>query len=303
MSVGGDSRPGRPSTSTNDDHIERAHAVIRGNRHLTIREVTDEVGISIGSSHRIFTEKLQMCRVSAKFVPHLLADDQKEKHVEISQEMLASANGNEKFLKNIITGDETWVYRYDVETKMQSSQWIWKGSPRLKKAQMSWSKIKVMLVVFSDWKGIVHHEFVLCGQTVKKTVVPEVLVRLRDAVCRKRPELWENWTWMLHHDNAPAQVSLLIHSYPAKHQTSTAPNPPYSPDLAPADFFLFPKLKTTLKERRFQTIEEIKENVVRELLAVTVSVFQEAFKQWKKCWEWCIASKGDYFERTVLKML
>ena len=75
--------------------------------------------------------------VSAKFMPRLLADDQKEKRVEISQELLASANGNEKFLKNIITGDETWVYRYDVETKMQSSQWIGKGSPRPKKARMS----------------------------------------------------------------------------------------------------------------------------------------------------------------------
>jgi len=95
------------------------------------------VGISIGSSHQIFAEKLQMHRVSAKFMPRLLADDQKEKRVEISQELLASANGNEKFLKNIITGDETWVYRYDVETKMQSSQWIGKGSPRPKKARMS----------------------------------------------------------------------------------------------------------------------------------------------------------------------
>jgi len=42
-------------------------------------------------------------------------------------------NGNEKFLKNIITGDETWVYGYDVETKMHSSQWMGKGSPRPKK--------------------------------------------------------------------------------------------------------------------------------------------------------------------------
>jgi len=61
------------------------------------------------------------------------------------------------------------------------------------------------------------------------------------------------------------------------------PHPPYSPDLAPADFFLFPKLKTTLKGRRFQTIEEIQENAVRELPAITESAFQEAFQQWKKC--------------------
>jgi len=65
----------------------------------------------------------------------LLTDDQKEKHVEISLELLANASGNENFLKNTITGDETWVYGYDVETKMQSSQWMGKGSPRPKKKQ------------------------------------------------------------------------------------------------------------------------------------------------------------------------
>ena len=114
---------------------------------------------------------------------------------------------------------------------------------------------------------------------------------------RKRPELWENQTWLLHHDNAPAHASLLIRSYLAKHQKSVVPHPPYSPDLAPAEFFLFPKLKTTLKGRRFQTIEEINENAVRELRAITESAFQEAFKQWKKRWEPCITSRGDYFER------
>jgi len=74
-----------------------------------------------------------MRHVSAKFVPRLLTNDQKQNRVEISHELFANANCNENFLKNIITGDETWVYGYGVETKMQSSQWIGKGSPRPKK--------------------------------------------------------------------------------------------------------------------------------------------------------------------------
>jgi len=101
---------------------------------------------------------------------------------------------------------------------------------------------------------------------------------------------------MLHHDNAPAHASLFIRSYLAKHQTFVVAHPPYFPELAPADFFLFPKLKTTLKGRRFQTIEEIQENAIRELRAITESAFQEAFQQWKKRWERCSASRGDYFE-------
>jgi len=150
--------------------------------------------------------------------------------------------------------------------------------------------------VFFDWKGIVHHEFVPRGQMVNKQLYQEVLARLRNAVRRKRPELRENQTWMLHHDNAPVHASLLIHSYLAKHQTSVVPHSLYSPDLAPADFFLFTKLKTTLKGRRFQTIEEIQENAIRELRAITESAFQEAFQQWKKRWERCNASRGYYFE-------
>jgi transposase len=91
-------------------------------------------------------------------------------------------------------------------------------------------------------------------------------------------------------------VATPIRSYLAKHQTTVVLHPPYSPDLAPADFFLFPKRKSTLKGRRFQTIEEIQENAIRELGAITESTFQEAFQQWKKRWERCIASRGDYFE-------
>jgi histone-lysine N-methyltransferase SETMAR len=74
------------------------------------------------------------------------------------------------------------------------------------------------------------------------------------------------------------------------------PHPPCSPDLAQADIFLFPKLKTTLKGRRFQTIKEIQEHAIRELRAITESAFQEALQQWKKRWEQCISSRGDYFE-------
>jgi hypothetical protein len=69
VSDGEHPRPGRPSTSTNDGHVKIVRAVVRGNRRLTVREVADEVGISMGSCHQIFTEKLQMRRVSAKFVP------------------------------------------------------------------------------------------------------------------------------------------------------------------------------------------------------------------------------------------
>jgi hypothetical protein len=113
----------------------------------------------------------------------------------------------------------------------------------------------------------------------------------------KRPELWENQTWMLHHDSAPAHVSLLIYSCLAKRQTSVVPYQPYSPDTAPEHiFFLFPTLKITLKGCNFQTIGDNQENAIRELRAIRECAFQKAFQQWKKSWEQCIVSRGGYFE-------
>ena len=73
---------------------------------------------------------------------------------------------------------------------------------------------------------------------------------------------------MSHYDNAPAHASLLIRIYLAKYQTSFVTHQPYSPNLALADFFLFLKLKNTLKGRRFQTMDEIQENAIRVLSPV-----------------------------------
>jgi hypothetical protein len=66
--------------------------------------------------------------------------------------------------------------------------------------------------------------------------------------------------------------------------------------INPRKFFLFPKFKTTLKERRFQSIEKIQENATRELRAIRGNAFQQQIQQWKKSWEPFIASGGDYFE-------
>ena len=113
---------------------------------------------------------------------------------------------------------------------------------------------------------------------------------------RKRPEAWTNNAWMPHHDNAPAHASLLVCEFLMKTEMTVVPHLPYSPDLVPADFFLFPRLKSSLKDHRFQTVEEIEENSIRDLRAVPQNTFQDTFQNWKKHWERCIMSGGEYFE-------
>jgi histone-lysine N-methyltransferase SETMAR len=116
------------------------------------------------------------------------------------------------------------------------------NSPQPNKVRMSRSQFKAMLVCFFDHKGIVHYEFNAQGQTVNQQCCLEVLTRLRESVLGKNPEFWPD-KWILHHDNAPAHDALRVREFLAKKSVIKMDLPPYSPDLAPCEFWLFPKLK------------------------------------------------------------
>ena len=190
-----------------------------------------------------------------------------------AQEMLNDVNDDRDLLKKVITGDVSWVYFYDVETKAQSSQWKRTEPPRPKKARQVRSNLKVLLTVFFDYHGVVHQEFLPQGRTVNKKYYLKVMRRLREAIRKKRPEWWKKNSWFLHHDNAPAHSSLLVRNFLAKNNSVIMPPSPYSPDLAPCDFFQFPKLKRPMKGRRFATIEEIKTESLRELKDIPQSAY------------------------------
>ena len=159
-----DKRPGRPSTSTTDENVEKVKEMVMNDRRIIIREVADDDGISIGSCHEIFSNFLGMKRIAAKFVPKLLNFEQKHRRMEVAQESL------------------------------------------------------------------------------------------------------------------------------------TIPQPPYSSDMAPYDFFLFPKIKRTLKGRRFIAINDIKSASLKELKAIAKIEFEKCFEDWKKRWHKYIISNRDYFE-------
>ncbi|UYV82745.1 hypothetical protein LAZ67_22000716 [Cordylochernes scorpioides] len=133
------------------------------------------------------------------------------------------------------------------------------------------SKGKVMLVVFFNYQGLVYYEFIKKGVTINKQAYKEILVRLRDAI--RRNQLFK-----------PKQA-INVQDYLAKPSVSVFPHPPYSPDIAPCDFFFFPKLKMTLKGRRFSSSSEVIKNLTVELNKLRKIDFQLAFQQLFSCWK------------------
>ena len=97
-------------------------------------------------------------------------------------------------------------------------------------------------------------------------------------------------------DNAPAHTAGSVRRFLAQKQVPVLNHPPYSPDLAPADYFLFPKLKLHLKGTKFETIEDIHKVVTDELKEIPYESFSNAMKKMKTRAELCIQSNGSYFE-------
>lgn len=287
-------RSGRPSTSKTEENVARVKNLLDSDRRLTVRMIADQLGIAKTQVHEIVHEKLQMRKLCAKLVPRVLTGEQKDVRKRICQDLLEEVSENPNFLDNVVTGDETWTFEYDPATKRQSAEWHTRNSPRPKKARMTKSKVKSMLICFFDSQGVIHREFVPHGQTVNAVFYLQVLERLRKRIVRVRPVIANSWR--LHHDNAPSHTAFRVVAYLAQHNIATVPQPPYSPDIAPPDFFLFPRLKTTLKGHHHGSVEALQQAVTRELNSIPVSAFQEAYENWKSRWQRCVDVGGSYFE-------
>ena len=131
------------------------------------------------------------------------------------------------------------------------------------------------------------------GQTVNKECYVEVFREFRKRFIGKRPALFKSGQWHFQQDNAPVHNAILVTDYLTKMGIKTVPQPPYSPDLAPCDFWLFLKLRSC----RYETNEEMKKAVMKVIDMLTQEDFHGAFQNLLERHNKCISAGDDYLER------
>ncbi|UYV74811.1 hypothetical protein LAZ67_12001104 [Cordylochernes scorpioides] len=184
ISIEDDPRQGRPTFQRTDENVQKITDLIKENPRTTLLELEQDTGISKTKIGRIVTEDLRLKKTPAKFIPRFLTNEQKLCRLATCEDMLEMTRTDPEWKDEIITGDETWVYGYDPETKRQSAEWR--------------------------------------GQ-----------------------------------------------------------------DIAPNDFFLFPKLKAVLKGRHFDTREDKIEKSLLALKSIPKEAYKNCFDNWEKRWR-CI---------------
>ena len=162
----------------------------------------------------------------------------------------------------------------------------------------SYAKIQGQNTVdrFFDNKGIIHKEFVPAGQTINAAFYQAVLNRWLQFIRRVQTELHRTGKWMLLHDNAPAHSAMCLRQFLAQKMIDVFEHPPYRPELVPADFFLFPRLKAAIKGARFADANAIKDRVPAVLRSIPQEAYADYFlKLCERC-QTCVVADGDYFE-------
>jgi histone-lysine N-methyltransferase SETMAR len=290
-------RSGAPSFAITSETIEIVHHTIDKDPHLSIHSVAELTGLSYYAVQTILTEHLGMSRVVARWVPKLLNKKQLKDRADTSKELLDLYNADpNNFINQLITGDESWFHFFEPETKQQSSQWLVKGEAPPLKSKVPASMGKRMATIFWDAEGIILLEWLPERQTINSTYYIQILEKLKAAVKEKRRGKWSKGVW-LQQDNAPPHT---------RHSTTAAvkqlgfrclPHPPYSPDLAPSDYWLFSSMKNPLRGHRYSSLQSLASAISQWEKATPGEWFHAGLLKLPERWAKCIALHGGYIER------
>jgi [histone H3]-lysine36 N-dimethyltransferase SETMAR len=292
QSVFDDERTGRPCEISDKIH-EKCESLLREDRRITTRALADAVNVSKGTIQTILHE-LGVRKLASRFVPRFLSAEMCEKRLECSQaNLLLFQQHGEAFLRNIITQDETPLTLYLPESKRESSEWKFPGESSSRKMRSGTSHRKcLMLSVFWDARGVILVDFAEKNTRLNSAYYSDLVCKCRHARRKER----NIPMWFLQ-DNAPIHKSAASMQVLEESGFDLLDHPPYSPDLAPSDFYLFRFMKKHLRGKQFANAEDLREEVESFLRDQSSDFFKNAFSELIQRWQKCVNANGSYVEK------
>ena len=247
-------KSGRPKSASRKEIVSKIKEIIEGDARFTVRDIARKVGISVSTVHLILKKHLKVRKISARWVPHLLTDEQKRQRVKVAKKLLQMfPKYDKKQFANVVTGDETWVHYFEPVRKVSNKIWATKHSKRPIIAKRSLSTKKILYAIFFSGEGVAIKVPVKKDKSITRKYYKDVVLKkLKTYYQKRRPATGFKHVRLLH-DNAPAHTPAIVTAFLKKEKVTVLPHPTYSPDLAPCDFFLVPKLKAFLAGRKYQS--------------------------------------------------
>ena len=168
-SVEDDTRPGRPKTSVTMTNIPAVKVLGEQDARLSVKDIASCTGISEVSVQTILKKRLDLRKVWARWVPHLLNEEQMTQRLKCARELLKTYKGwNIRVISNLLTGDETWVHMFEPQRRVDNKQWKQKDQkhPCIAKRTKFKSSKKMLYAIFFNPSGPVVQVPCPSGHTV-----------------------------------------------------------------------------------------------------------------------------------------
>ena len=219
-----------------------------------------------------------------KMNPHVLTTAQKAVRIRLAGDLLLLLRDKKKWPR-IITGDESWIYL----NNFGKSEWLLPGEEPTIGSKKNIGDKKLLLIVFFSTSGIHYSEFLPEGEKVNPQVMCSVLSSISGVL--KTDATHPIW---VHMDNARPHRAKTTQNKRLELHIQEAPHPPYSPDLAPSDFYLFGYLKGAISGSCFSCFEEMQQRVTDEITNISPKILRSVFNNWIRRLENCISNGGEY---------
>lgn len=257
-------------------------------------QTQEELAETLGVEQTTVSKRLKamgMIQKTSQWVSHELKERDAERRKTVC-ELLLERQKRKGFSHRIVTGDEKWIY---YENPKRKKAWVKPVEPGPLQPKRNIHCAKVMLCIWWDMKGVVYYEFLKSGETINGDRYRQQLMRLKRALIMKRPE-WDN-----RHDKlifralARPHVAKPVKNYLENVGWEVLPHPPYSPDIAPSDYYLFNCLNNDLIKHQFTSSENIEKWVSVWIASKDEEFFRLGIRKLPERWEKVVASDGQYF--------
>ena len=227
-------KSGRPKSASRKEIVSKIKEIIEGDDRFTVRDTARKVGISLSTVLLILKKHLKVRKISARWVPHLLTDEQKRQRVKVAKKLLQMfPKYDKKQFANVVTGDETWVHYFETVRKVSNKIWATKHSKRPIIAKRSLSTKKVLFAIIFSGEKVAIKVPVKKGKTIiGKYYKDVVLKKLKKYYQKRRPATGFKHVRLLH-DNAPAHTSAIGNGVFEGRKSNCFVSPPIFPRPCP----------------------------------------------------------------------
>ena len=283
VSTSDNTRTGRPEIENLPEKVSKR---LEEQPFASANSLAHDLKVSYGCIYNVLTNHLQLKHYVTKWVPHKLTQENKNKRIEYSTNMLNLIE--RKGIHSIITGDESWIFH----DNPHDGYWSESQNIEYNAVSRSIGAEKTMISVFWGVDGFYLLELLPLKQKYNSDYACSILEKLDQNLKASRGKGLNSV--LFHWDNARPHTSIITKAKLEKLESNLLPHPPYSPDLAPSDFYLFGNLKRQLKGSSFRNRVELMSKLIDLMSKITMEERISVFLEWIRRLNIISNSDGSY---------